>query len=196
MARIDYVNDPHAPRANSVVPSVVAIVRDEHGRVLMIHKTDNDKWALPGGGHEIGESIADTVVREVKEETGYDVEVDTLTGTYTNPGQVMAYDDGEVRQQFSLVSGLASWEVPRPPAAKVTKSSGSPPSRSRSWTYTPPCASASPTPSHWESGQSSGNPAAQPATRGLDPWSVISNVMTALLSGSTSGAASSRGSRL
>lgn len=102
MARIDYVNDPHAPRANSVVPSVVAIVRDEHGRVLMIHKTDNDKWALPGGGHEIGESIADTVVREVKEETGYDVEVDTLTGTYTNPGHVMAYDDGEVRQQFSL----------------------------------------------------------------------------------------------
>lgn len=102
MARIDYVNDPHAPQANSVVPSVVAIVKDEHGRVLMIHKTDNDKWALPGGGHEIGESIAGTVVREVKEETGYDVEVDTLTGTYTNPAHVMAYDDGEVRQQFSL----------------------------------------------------------------------------------------------
>src|SRR4051812_36298591 len=102
MVRVDYVDDPNAPRANSVVPSVVAIVQDEQGRVLMIHKTDNDKWALPGGGHEIGESIAETVVREVKEETGYDVEVDTLTGTYTDPGHVMAYDDGEVRQQFSL----------------------------------------------------------------------------------------------
>ena len=39
----------------------------------------------PGGGHEIGESIAGTVVREVKEETGYDVEVLALTGIYTNP---------------------------------------------------------------------------------------------------------------
>lgn len=102
MARIDYIDDPNAPKANSVVPSVVAIVQDDEGRVLLIHKTDNGKWALPGGGHDIGESITDTVVREVKEETGYDVEVETLTGTYTNPGHVMAYDDGEVRQQFSL----------------------------------------------------------------------------------------------
>ena len=102
MGRIDYIDDPDAPAINSVVPSVVAIVRDDDGRVLMIHKTDNDLWALPGGGHEPGESIAQTVVREVKEETGYDVEVETITGTYTNPHHVMAYDDGEVRQQFSI----------------------------------------------------------------------------------------------
>jgi len=102
MARIDYIDDPNAPKANSVVPSVVAIVQDDQGRILLIHKTDNNKWALPGGGHDIGESITDTVVREVKEETGYDVEVETITGTYTNPRHVMAYDDGEVRQQFSL----------------------------------------------------------------------------------------------
>lgn len=102
MPRIDYIDDADAPRATSVVPSVVAIVQDTEGRVLMIHKTDNGKWALPGGGHEIGETITDTVVRETKEETGYDITVETLTGTYTNPGHVMAYDDGEVRQQFSL----------------------------------------------------------------------------------------------
>lgn len=100
--RIDYIDDPNAPKANSVVPSVVAIVRDGEGRVLLIHKTDNDLWALPGGGHEIGESIGDAVVREVKEETGYDVEVDRITGTYSNPGHLMAYEDGEVRQQFSI----------------------------------------------------------------------------------------------
>jgi len=96
------VDDPSAPTANSVVPSVVAIVRDQSGRVLLIHKTDNNLWALPGGGHEVGETIVDTVVREVKEETGYDVEVEAITGTYTNPRHVMAYDDGEVRQQFSI----------------------------------------------------------------------------------------------
>ena len=100
--RIDYIDDPDAPEANSVVPSVVAIVRDDIGRVLLIHKADNDLWALPGGGHELGESIAETVVREVQEETGYDVRVTGLSGTYTNPGHVMAYEDGEVRQQFSI----------------------------------------------------------------------------------------------
>lgn len=102
MGRVDYIDDPDAPTANSVVPSVVGVVTDGDGRVLLIHKTDNNLWALPGGGHEIGESIADTVVREVKEETGYDVEVERVTGLYTNPRHVMAYDDGEVRQQFSI----------------------------------------------------------------------------------------------
>ncbi|MFC5382163.1 NUDIX hydrolase [Aquipuribacter nitratireducens] len=102
MARVDYIDDPNAPAANSVVPSVVAAVTDEDGRLLLIHKTDNDLWALPGGGHEVGESISDTVVREVKEETVYDVEVTDIVGTYTNPRHVMAYDDGEVRQQFSI----------------------------------------------------------------------------------------------
>ncbi|MFD9691194.1 NUDIX hydrolase [Kitasatospora sp. NPDC059088] len=102
MSRIDYFHDPAAPPANSVVPSVTAVVRDTDGRLLLIHKTDNNLWALPGGGHDIGESVADTVVREVREETGIDVEVVSVVGLYTDPGHVMAYDDGEVRQQFSI----------------------------------------------------------------------------------------------
>ncbi|MDT0465338.1 NUDIX domain-containing protein [Streptomyces gibsoniae] len=102
MGRIDYLHDPDAPPANSVVPSVVAFVRDATGRVLMIQRSDNGRWALPGGGHDIGETIADTVVREVREETGIEVEVAGLSGIYTDPGHVMRYDDGEVRQQFSL----------------------------------------------------------------------------------------------
>lgn len=102
MGRIDYIDDPDAPEINSVVPSVVAIVTDPTDKVLLIHKTDNNLWALPGGGHDPGEAISDTVVREVREETGYDVEVVALTGIYTNPAHRMAYDDGEVRQQFSI----------------------------------------------------------------------------------------------
>ncbi len=102
MARVDYIDDPAAPPANSVVPSVVAAVVNERGEMLMVHRADNDLWALPGGGHDIGEFIADTVVREVREETGIEVEVTGLVGLYTNPRHVMAYDDGEVRQQFSI----------------------------------------------------------------------------------------------
>ncbi|MFI2370369.1 NUDIX hydrolase [Streptomyces sp. NPDC018833] len=102
MARIDYFNDPKAPKANSIVPSVTAVALNEAGEVLLIHKTDNDLWALPGGGVDVGESVADAAVRETKEETGFDIEVTGLVGLYTNPAHVMAYDDGEVRQQFSI----------------------------------------------------------------------------------------------
>ncbi|WKK24710.1 NUDIX domain-containing protein [Streptomyces olivoreticuli] len=102
MGRIDYFENPRAPKANSVVPSASAVVVDDAGRLLMIHKTDNNLWALPGGGHDIGESITDTAIREVREETGIEIEIEHITGVYTNPQHVMAYDDGEVRQQFTI----------------------------------------------------------------------------------------------
>jgi ADP-ribose pyrophosphatase YjhB (NUDIX family) len=51
---------------------------------------------------DLGESITQTVSREVKEETGLDVEVNGIVGIYTDPGHVMAYDDGEVRQECSV----------------------------------------------------------------------------------------------
>lgn len=102
MARVDYFNDPNAPKANSIVPSVTVVALNDAEEVLLIHKTDNDLWALPGGGVDVGESVADAAVRETKEETGFDVEVTGLIGLYTNPAHVIAYDDGEVRQQFSM----------------------------------------------------------------------------------------------
>ncbi|MEV7546149.1 NUDIX domain-containing protein [Streptomyces sp. NPDC089915] len=102
MARVDYFNDPNAPEANSIVPSVTVVAQDGEGRVLLIHRTDNGLWALPGGGVDTGESVAEAAVRETREETGFEVEVTGLIGLYTNPRHVIAYDDGEVRQQFSI----------------------------------------------------------------------------------------------
>jgi len=102
MPRRDYLNDPNAPKANSIVPAVSAIVTDDQGRILLIHRTDNDLWAIPGGGLEPGESVSQATTREVKEETGMDCEVTGVVGIYSNPNHVAAYDDGEVRQQFSI----------------------------------------------------------------------------------------------
>ena len=102
MARRDYLNDPTAPKANSIVPSVTAIVTNDVGELLLVHKTDNNLWALPGGGMDPAESIAQAAVRETKEETGMDIEVTGIVGLYTNPRHVIAYDDGEVPQQFSV----------------------------------------------------------------------------------------------
>jgi 8-oxo-dGTP pyrophosphatase MutT (NUDIX family) len=58
--------------------------------------------SLPGGGQEIGESVAQTAVRETREETGVSVEVTGIIGVYSDPDHVIEYSDGEVRQQFSL----------------------------------------------------------------------------------------------
>lgn len=102
MGRMDYYDDPTAPAANSLVPAASAVVVDSEGRLLLHRRRDNDQWALPGGRMELGESIADCAVREVREETGLDVEAVAIVGTYTDPKHVFSYDDGEVRQEFSI----------------------------------------------------------------------------------------------
>ncbi|MFE7593501.1 NUDIX hydrolase [Kitasatospora sp. NPDC057512] len=102
MPRRDYEDDPNAPTANSLVPAASVVVVDDAGRVLLQRRTDNGMWALPGGRMDIGESIAGCGIRETREETGIDVEITGIVGTYTDPGHVLAYDDGEVRQEFSV----------------------------------------------------------------------------------------------
>src|SRR5919112_385696 len=102
MARTEYFNDPEAPKANSIVPAVTVFVLDHHDRVLLIRRTDNNLWAIPGGAQDFGEYIAETAVRETKEESGIDIEVSGIVGIYSDPKHVMAYSDGEVRQQFSI----------------------------------------------------------------------------------------------
>jgi len=102
MARIDYLNDSNAPRANSLVPAASAIVMNGEGKILLHRRSDNTLWGLPGGAMEVGESIGETVVREVKEETGLDVVPECIVGIYSNPKHVIAFSDGEVRQEFSV----------------------------------------------------------------------------------------------
>jgi 8-oxo-dGTP pyrophosphatase MutT (NUDIX family) len=102
MARTEYYNDPAAPAPNRLVPAASAVVTDPSGRVLLQRRTDSGLYALPGGTMDFGESLPATAVREVQEETGLDVEITGLVGTYTDPRHVIAYSDGEVRQQFNV----------------------------------------------------------------------------------------------
>ncbi|MGS2616581.1 NUDIX hydrolase [Micromonospora sp. LZ34] len=102
MPKTDYLNDPAAPQANSLVVAVTVFVQDEEGRVLLIRRSDNSLWALPGGAQDVGESTAQAAVREVEEETGLHIELTAISGIYSDPAHVIAYDDGEVRQEFSI----------------------------------------------------------------------------------------------
>ena len=51
---------------------------------------------------DMTDSLPGTAVREVREETGLDVEITGLVGTYTDPRHIIAYSDGEVRRQFNI----------------------------------------------------------------------------------------------
>jgi ADP-ribose pyrophosphatase YjhB (NUDIX family) len=102
--RIDFYDDPDAPAADSIVPSVNVAVTNEADEVLLIRRSDNDNWALPGGAVDLGESLTQAAVRETREESGIECEVTGVSGIYTDPRHVMLYtSNGEVRQEFSIV---------------------------------------------------------------------------------------------
>lgn len=102
--RFDYFDDPSAPTANSIVPSANVVVTDDAGRILMIRRSDNGNWAVPGGAMDVGESITQTAVRETLEETGIHCRINGLVGIYTDPRHVIHYtSNDEVRQEFSIV---------------------------------------------------------------------------------------------
>lgn len=114
--RIDYHHEPDAPAANNIVPSVNVAITNEAGELLLIRRSDSGKWALPGGGVDIGESLTQAAIRETREESGIDCEVTGLSGIYTDPGHVILYtSNGEVRQEFSIVlTARATGGQPRP----------------------------------------------------------------------------------
>ena len=102
--KIDYHDDPAAPEPNSLVPAVTVVVAREDGAILLIRRTDNGNWALPGGAIEMHESVAGAATRETFEETGVKCEITGLAGIYSDPRHVIHYtSNDEVRREFSIV---------------------------------------------------------------------------------------------
>ena len=83
-------------RIRTPLTAANAIIFNERGEVLLTRRTDNGQWCLPGGHMDFGESIAQTAVRETREETGLEVEVEHLVGVYS--GAVHTSPSGRPRQ--------------------------------------------------------------------------------------------------
>lgn len=85
--------------------SVSAVVWAGPGEreILLMKRSDNGLWGLPGGYLEPGESVVAAARREVVEETGVEIEVGRLVGVYSDPArQVIGYADGRRVQAVNL----------------------------------------------------------------------------------------------
>jgi 8-oxo-dGTP diphosphatase len=92
--------------SGSVIPCVGAVIKDDRGRLLLIrrgHAPGAGLWSLPGGRIEPGETDAEALVREMREETGLAVEAGQLIGTVRRPTQ----DGGvfDIRDYAATVTG-------------------------------------------------------------------------------------------
>jgi ADP-ribose pyrophosphatase YjhB (NUDIX family) len=83
----DFTPDrPYLPDIGIPTPKVGCSVAafDGAGRAVLIQRADNQRWALPGGYAEIGSPPSENALREFKEETGFDAELERLVGIYDN----------------------------------------------------------------------------------------------------------------
>lgn len=79
LAELEPMRDRHFVHMGPLPVGDAAII-DKEGRILLIRRSDNKRWAMPGGGLEVGETPAQGVVREALEETGYTCEPLALVG--------------------------------------------------------------------------------------------------------------------
>ena len=82
-----------------------AIIFDESGRFLLCHRRDIDVWNLPGGKVEHDELPTEAAIRETKEETGLDVEINRLLDVIDN---IVYDDDGKICYHYVLIDYLCS----------------------------------------------------------------------------------------
>jgi ADP-ribose pyrophosphatase YjhB (NUDIX family) len=117
-----YATDPTAIRL-----SVSAVVWSEgHGSpLLLMQRSDNGNWGLPGGYVEPGESVVAAAAREVREETGVEVEPGRLVGVYSDPAvQVIAYPDGRRVQAVNLCFEARPLATAEPTTPEETLATG------------------------------------------------------------------------
>jgi ADP-ribose pyrophosphatase YjhB (NUDIX family) len=100
LSYLDWIRS-HIGSAPILLVYATALVRDAQRRVLFQKRGDFPVWGLPGGILEPGEKIRETLAREVREETGYEVEPQRFVGLYSSPDYTVHYPNGDVVQQVT-----------------------------------------------------------------------------------------------
>jgi 8-oxo-dGTP pyrophosphatase MutT (NUDIX family) len=87
-----------------LIPGARIVVHDRAGRVLLELRKDFRRWGLPGGHHELGDSSAETAVREVFEETGLRIARPEVFGIASDPRhETVQFPNGDRTQSESVL---------------------------------------------------------------------------------------------
>jgi 8-oxo-dGTP diphosphatase len=100
---------------NSLTSVVAAVIEDPAGRVLLCQQSQGHRlWGLPGGKIRHGESPLHAVVRDIREETGTDIEIVDLIGLYhlSGPGADDELPDVLVHVFRGKLDGEATLNAP------------------------------------------------------------------------------------
>jgi len=84
-------------------PGTAAVIWNEAGEILLQRRSDDGQWGLPGGSCDPGEEPAETIVREVREETGLDVIPVSFVGIYGGPDGFHQYPNGDQVMFLSMI---------------------------------------------------------------------------------------------
>ncbi|WP_175989235.1 NUDIX hydrolase [Bacillus sp. Marseille-Q1617] len=90
------------------IVAVGGIVEDKKGNILLV-RTVHRGWETPGGQVEAGENLMDALMREIKEESGIDVEVSQMIGVYSNTGTYI-WHDGETEVPTKVMFDFLCYE--------------------------------------------------------------------------------------
>ena len=85
----------HVGHAPIILPGVMAVIRNEAGEILVARRTDDLLLDVPGGYCDLGETTTAAVIREVREETGLDIEPVRVIGVYSEEMRFV-YPNGDV----------------------------------------------------------------------------------------------------
>jgi len=86
-----------------LLPGVAAVIRNDAGQVLCQRRSETGEWGLPAGGLDPGETPAEGIVREVREETGLEVEPVRVLGVFGGRAQRVTYPNGDVVEFTAIV---------------------------------------------------------------------------------------------
>ena len=86
-----------------LMPGVSALLFDGRGHVLVQQRAESGKWSLPGGVIDPGETPAEAVRREVREETGLEAEPVRVAGVFGGREHRIAYPNGDVAEATTVV---------------------------------------------------------------------------------------------
>jgi 8-oxo-dGTP pyrophosphatase MutT (NUDIX family) len=79
------------------------IILNPLNRLLLLHRTDNAAWGIPGGAMEPGESLEATAIRETLEETGLAVYDLALFGAFSGPEFFYKYPNGDQVYNVTII---------------------------------------------------------------------------------------------